>query len=159
MRDGPAVGIFTIAWVDSYQSAQRWLGREQLNRFEQRVLFAMNANDSSSLVDSPLAGRLGENRALLYRGDLGTLEKFRPFSPPAVDWLKKLSSPPAASEPVVAHEASHVPITLPAPLPIPPTTSPAAESNFELNIQDPNVAASAADISDELPNIDELTVQ
>ena len=159
LRDGPAVGIFTIAWVDSYQSAQRWLGREQLNRFEQRVLFAMNANDSSSLVDSPLAGRLGENRALLYRGDLGTLEKFRPFSPPAVDWLKKLSSPPAASEPVVAHEASYVPITLPAPLPIPSTTSPAAESNFELNIQDPNVAASAADISDELPNIDELTVQ
>jgi hypothetical protein len=121
-----------------------------LNRFEQRVLFAMNANDSSSLVDSPLAGRLGENRALLYRGDLGTLEKFRPFSPPAVDWLRKLSSPPATPEPVVAHESTHVPIALPVPLPIPSRTSPAEESNVE---------ESSADISDELPNIDELTVQ
>ena len=120
----------------------------------------MNANDSSSLADSPLAGRLGENRALLYRGDLGTLEKFRPFSPPTVDWLPKLSSPPAAAEPVVASEMSHVPITLPVPLPIPPTTSPAGESNFEeLNAEESNVAVSARDILDELPNIDELTVQ
>ena len=93
LRDGPAAGIFTFAWVDSYQTAQRWLARDQMNRFEQRVLFAMNANDSSSLVDSPLAGRLGENRALLYRGDTGTLEKLRPFSPPPSDWLRQLSSP------------------------------------------------------------------
>ena len=92
LRDGPAVGIYTFAWVDSYQTAQRWLARDQMNRFEQRVLFAMNANDSSSLVDSPLAGRLGENRGLLYRGDAGTLEKFRPYSPPNAEWLDQLSN-------------------------------------------------------------------
>jgi DNA segregation ATPase FtsK/SpoIIIE, S-DNA-T family len=91
LREGPAVGIFTLAWVDSYQTAQRWLARDQMNRFEYRVLFAMNANDSSSLVDSPLAGRLGENRALLYRGDTGTLEKFRPFSTPTSGWLNQLA--------------------------------------------------------------------
>ncbi|WP_397570082.1 FtsK/SpoIIIE domain-containing protein [Schlesneria sp. T3-172] len=88
LRDGPSVGIFTLAWVDSYATAQRWLARDQMNRFEHRILFSMNANDSASLVDSPLAGRLGENRALLYRGDLGTLEKLRPYSPPAAEWLE-----------------------------------------------------------------------
>ena len=101
LRDGPAAGIFTFAWVDSYQTAQRWLARDQMNRFEQRIIFAMNANDSSSLVDSPAAGRLGENRALLYRGDLGTLEKFRPYSPPATDWIKQLASAmPRLSQPM-----------------------------------------------------------
>ena len=100
LRDGPAAGIFTFAWVDSYQTAQRWLARDQMNRFEQRIVFAMNANDSSSLIDSPAAGRLGENRALLYRGDLGTIEKFRPFSPPPAEWLTGLATTLTRTPPV-----------------------------------------------------------
>ena len=90
VKDGPAVGVFPFVWCDGYQAAQRWLGRELLGRFEIRVLFAMNANDSSNLIDSPAAGRLGTNRALLYRGDLGTLDKFRPYQAPSSGWLDEL---------------------------------------------------------------------
>ncbi len=90
VKDGPAAGVFPFVWCDGYQTAQRWLGRELLTRFEVRVLFAMNANDSSNLIDSPAAGRLGSNRALLYRGDLGTLDKFRPYKAPSPGWLEEL---------------------------------------------------------------------
>ena len=54
------------------------------------MLFAMNANDSSNLIDTPAASKLGPNRALLSRGDLGTLEKFRPYRAPSGDWLLEL---------------------------------------------------------------------
>ena len=47
----------------------------------------MSAADSSSLIDSPAAGRLGENRALFYRDDLGTHTKFRPYQKPTTEWL------------------------------------------------------------------------
>ncbi|MBS0206208.1 MAG: cell division protein FtsK [Planctomycetes bacterium] len=97
VKDGPAAGVFPFVWCDGYQSAQRWLGRELLGRFEVRVLFAMNANDSSNLIDSPAAGRLGPNRALLFRGDLGTLDKFRPYKSPSPGWLQELRHEIAAS--------------------------------------------------------------
>ena len=87
IKDGPAAGVFPLVWCDGFLTAQRWLGRELLNRFETRVLFAMNANDSSNLIDNPAASKLGPNRALLSRGDLGTIEKFRPYSAPSREWL------------------------------------------------------------------------
>lgn len=99
VKDGPAAGIFPFVWCDGYQTAQRWLGRDMLNRFEIRVLFAMNANDSSNLIDTPAAGRLGLNRALLYRGDLGTLEKFRPYKAPSPGWLLELQRESKSEEP------------------------------------------------------------
>ena len=139
LKDGPGVGIFTLAWVDSYQSAQRWLARDQMNRFEQRVVFAMNANDSSSLVDSPLAGRLGENRALLYRGDLGTLEKFRPFSPPPAEWLRDLSLP-------VYHFAAS------------PSALIQTTESGEIAVRTATTPIEP-DVADELPSIDDLSIQ
>ena len=47
----------------------------------------MSAADSTSLIDSPAAALLGEHRAILYRDDLGTQTKFRPYGPPTADWL------------------------------------------------------------------------
>ena len=47
----------------------------------------MSAADSTSLVDSPAAGRIGEQRAVFYRDDLGTQVKFRPYGRPTADWL------------------------------------------------------------------------
>lgn len=142
LRDGPAAGIFTFAWVDSYQTTQRWLARDQMNRFDQRILFAMNANDSSSLIDSPLAGRLGENRALLYRGDLGTIEKFRPFSPPNADWLSQLSTAMVKPKETLRAE----------PVEFQSVTD--AESAEQLENEQP-----PADSLNDLPSIDELNVQ
>jgi S-DNA-T family DNA segregation ATPase FtsK/SpoIIIE len=47
-----------------------------------RVLFILSANDSSTLIDSPAAGKLGAHRALFYSEELGTLEKCRPYGVP-----------------------------------------------------------------------------
>lgn len=101
IKEGAAAGVFPLVWSDGYQTSMRWLGRELLNRFELRILFAMNANDSSNLIDSPAAGRLGPNRALLFRGDLGTLDKFRPYKAPSLGWIHELRHDhlPAAQPP------------------------------------------------------------
>jgi len=58
-----------------------------LREFENRILFQMSANDSSTLIDSPAASRLGPNRALFNSEELGKLEKFRPYGYPSHDWL------------------------------------------------------------------------
>lgn len=112
IKDGPASGIFPLVWTDGYQAALRWLGRELMNRFEHRILFAMNANDSSNLIDSPAAGRLGANRALLFRGDLGTLDKFRPYKASSLGWLHELRFGPRdqlVAPPEETHEDSAAP--------------------------------------------------
>jgi hypothetical protein len=54
------------------------------------VLFQMSAADSSNLIDSPEANRLGFYRALLYSEEHGRIEKFRPYAPGAPDWLAQV---------------------------------------------------------------------
>jgi hypothetical protein len=90
LRDGPAVGVHAIVWCDSYNNLDRWLGRQLLREFEMRVTFQMSAADSSNLIDTPAASRLGANRALLHLDDRGTTEKFRPYGPPTESWLRQL---------------------------------------------------------------------
>lgn len=87
LRDGPSFGIHTIVWCDSYGNVDRWLGRALIREFEMRVVFQMSATDSSHLLDSPAASRLGTHRALFYRDERGTIEKFRPYGPPTDSWL------------------------------------------------------------------------
>ena len=52
-----------------------------------RVVLQMAAQDSTALIDTPLAGALGNNRAYYYSEEQGLLEKFRPYGPLAADWL------------------------------------------------------------------------
>jgi S-DNA-T family DNA segregation ATPase FtsK/SpoIIIE len=80
--DGPSVGVHVWAWCDSVNTVTRWFSRDMQGHFKQRIGFAMNATDSSQLLDSPVASRLGPNRAWLFRGDRGLLKKFRPYHPP-----------------------------------------------------------------------------
>ena len=47
----------------------------------------MSANDSSTLIDNPAAGKLGEHRALFFSEEEGKLEKFRPYAYPDDEWL------------------------------------------------------------------------
>jgi S-DNA-T family DNA segregation ATPase FtsK/SpoIIIE len=54
-----------------------------------RVLLQMSPTDSSTLMDTPLAARLGPHRALLYTEDQGRLEKFRPYGLPTLEWLRQ----------------------------------------------------------------------
>ena len=87
LRDGPPLGIHCLIWCDTYSNVSRMLDRQSLRDFEMRVLFQMNANDSSSLMDTPEASRLGVHRALFYDEGQGRMEKFRPYGLPSDEWL------------------------------------------------------------------------
>ncbi|MFM7108073.1 MAG: hypothetical protein ACKOZU_05660, partial [Planctomycetaceae bacterium] len=92
LKDGPAVGVHTIIWCDSLTNLQRTFERNTLKEFELRVLFQMSSNDSSQLVDSPLASKLGPQRALFIHEETGTLEKFRPYAFPSPEWLETVAA-------------------------------------------------------------------
>ncbi len=87
LKEGPAVGVHVLIWCDSYNSLTRSLDRLALREIDYRVALQMSPGDSTSLIDSPAAGRLGEHRAILYRDDLGTQVKFRPYRAPSPEWL------------------------------------------------------------------------
>ena len=93
LREGPhsGGGIHTLAWCDTVNNLNRSLDRQGLKEFEIRVLFQMGASDSSNLIDSPLASRLGLHRALFFSEEQGHLEKFRPYAMPDEQWLMKMS--------------------------------------------------------------------
>ncbi len=87
LREGPPLGIHTILWCDSLTNWQRTFERQQLRDFAYRVLFQMNPTDSSTLMDSPAASRLGPRRALLLSDESERPEKFRPYGVPETAWL------------------------------------------------------------------------
>ena len=88
LREGPNFGIHCIAWCDTIGNLNRTFERQTAGEFELRVLFQMSINDSSALIDSPAAGKLGENRALYYNEEQGRMEKFRPYGLPSEEWLE-----------------------------------------------------------------------
>jgi hypothetical protein len=90
LRDGPTVGIHLLIWCDSLVNVMRSLDRQGLRECGQRVLFQMNAADSSHLLDSPLASRLGRNRALFSTDETAQPEKFRPYGLPSLAWLAEV---------------------------------------------------------------------
>jgi hypothetical protein len=87
LRDGPPVGVHAIVWCDSLNNLNRTWDRTTLREFELRVLFQMSGNDSTTLIDTPLAAKLGLHRGLFYSEELGRMEKFRPYGPPSAEWL------------------------------------------------------------------------
>jgi hypothetical protein len=92
LREGPALGIHTLVWIDTPASLERALERQTLREFDHRVLFQMSATDSSNLIDTPIANHLGFHRALYFSEEQGILEKFRPYAPPAPAWLAQLQA-------------------------------------------------------------------
>ena len=100
--DGPPVGIHFVVWVDSLTNLQRALDRGGLREFALRVLFQMSAADSSNLLDSPVASRLGKNRALYMEEGSERPEKFRPYALPAASWLRKVGDQLAVGAPAEA---------------------------------------------------------
>jgi hypothetical protein len=87
LREGPAVGVYTIVWCDTLGNLNRSIDRQALREFDMRVLFQMSQNDSSYLADTPVASKLGPQLALFFNEQSGVLEKFRPYSWPAAEWL------------------------------------------------------------------------
>jgi hypothetical protein len=87
LKDGPAVGIHVLAWADTPVAVERTLDRGSMREFDHRVLFQMSANDSSNLIDSPAANKLGFYRALAFSEEQGVMEKFRPYAVASKSWL------------------------------------------------------------------------
>jgi len=92
LKEGPPAGIFTMLWCDTLVNLQRSIDRPTMREFDQRVLMQMSAADSSTLMDSPIAAKLGPQRALYYTEDLGKIEKFRPYALPSIEWIKGLAT-------------------------------------------------------------------
>jgi len=82
LREGPPVGVHVVASADTVPNLQRVVDRSGLREFDWRVALQMGTGDSSSLIDTPLASRLGATRAYLHSEEQGLLEKFRPYPPP-----------------------------------------------------------------------------
>ena len=87
LREGPELGIHTVAWCDTYGAVNRMLDRRSQREFEMRVAMQMSLEDSANLIDTPAAGKLGPHRAYFYSEDEGRLEKFRPYGLPDDSWL------------------------------------------------------------------------
>ncbi len=87
VREGPDVGIHVLTWCDTLNNLTRTVDRRTLREFAMRVAMQMSAEDSSNLIDSPAASKLGPFRAILLSEDEGRMEKFRPYGPPDEDFL------------------------------------------------------------------------
>lgn len=85
--EGPPWGYHLVTSLDSYNNVTRTLGRKAAGEFEKKVLFQMSAADSASLIDTGKASELGLNRALLYDEAAGTIEIFRPYTMPGMEWF------------------------------------------------------------------------
>jgi hypothetical protein len=92
LREGAALGVHILAWADTLASIERTLDRGSMREFDHRILFQMSANDSSNLIDSPAANKLGFYRALAYSEEQGVMEKFRPYALPDASWLEQLKT-------------------------------------------------------------------
>ncbi len=114
LRDGPPLGIHTIIWCDSVNNLNRTFDRQGTKEFENRILFQMSSNDSSTLIDTPAASKLGENRALYYSEEENRTEKFRPYGIPEAEWLEqvkqKFAARPLPEVPAVPVPANEVPV-------------------------------------------------
>ncbi len=107
LRDGPPVGVHAVVWCDSVTNLNRALDRQAMKEFTLRVLFQMSATDSSQLIDTPAASKLGRTRALFIEEGLERPEKFRPYGMPGWEWLRRVGDravPPV--KPVSATEAT-----------------------------------------------------
>ena len=92
LREGPALGLHVVAWCDNVANLQRTLDRQTQREFDLRVLFQMSQADSAALIDAPIAGLIGQNRALFASEEQGLVEKFRPYAPPDPEWLAQAAA-------------------------------------------------------------------
>ena len=88
-RDGPQVGIHVLVTCDGATNLARTFDRNAIREFEWRLLFQVSASDSSTLIDSPIASRLGPQRALLHNEETAIQEKFRPYAWPEPRWIEQ----------------------------------------------------------------------
>ena len=97
-----------VALTDyTYTNLQRCFDRQTLREFDMRVLLQMSMTDSSSLIDLPVAAKLGPSRAIYFTEDQGRVEKFRPYALPTPEWVRSLVRV-AGNGAVAAHASQNV---------------------------------------------------
>ena len=79
LRDGPSHNVHVVLWAENYSTVNRWLSRSAMREIEIRLLMQMGANDSTNLIESVAASRLGENVMLVHDEATGQSQGFRPF--------------------------------------------------------------------------------
>ncbi len=92
LREGPPMGVHVIFWCDSLTNLSRSVDRPGMRELGMRVLFQMSQNDSSALMDSPAASRLGRYRGLFVTEELPFPEKFRPYTLPGDEWIQNVGT-------------------------------------------------------------------
>lgn len=88
LRDGPSHNMHVVIWAENYSTVNRWLSRTAMREIEIRLLMQMGANDSTNLIESVAASRIGENVMLAHDEATGQDQGFRPFN---FDTLGELS--------------------------------------------------------------------
>lgn len=89
LRDGPAVGVFTILCCSSAETVSRWLPRQSRHDLQQRIIGRVNASDSAALIDSTEAANLSPATMLIYDDADGTFHKFRACDLPSPQDVQK----------------------------------------------------------------------
>jgi S-DNA-T family DNA segregation ATPase FtsK/SpoIIIE len=126
LKDGPTVGVHTIVLCDSLTNLMRTFERGTLKEFELRVLFQMSGNDSSQLMETPIASKLGPQRALFLHEETGTVEKFRPYAFPSGAWLDGVVE-------AMRRRPAGTPVDDPPPPPPKPAGKPPASDSDSFN--------------------------
>ncbi len=126
LKDGPTVGVHTIVWCDSLTNLMRTFERGTLKEFELRVLFQMSGSDSSQLMETPIASKLGPQRALFIHEETGTVEKFRPYAFPGGEWL-------AGVVEAMRKRPQGTPVDDPPPPPPKPASKPESSDSDSFN--------------------------
>jgi hypothetical protein len=94
LREGPEMGVHTIAWCDSLANALRVVPRRQLREFGLRAATVMSMEDSQTLFDDGAAAKLDKpHRAIFYDDERpGVFDKFRPYGLPGLGWLRQVTA-------------------------------------------------------------------
>lgn len=89
LRNGPEVGVHTIAWIDSVPSLNRAIAYTSVRDFNWRVAGQLNETDSDSLGLE--AARLKPSQLACLDVDTGKAWRVVAFRRPTDEWLTKLS--------------------------------------------------------------------
>lgn len=90
LREGARGRVHVLVWCDTVTNLERALDRAVLREFDQRVLFQMSAADSTTLIDTPDAAKLGLHRAIYFSEERGEAERFRPCAMPSGGAIARL---------------------------------------------------------------------
>lgn len=90
LREGPDIGIHSLAWCDRLFSLNSVLGWQALRHFSMRAVGQLVAEDSETLIEASDAERLAPNQMLLFDKRTGRCERFKPYALPAVAWIDDL---------------------------------------------------------------------